>query len=1039
MPPPGPDFLEHALAMGDSSEVRGQGSKRRFVVGPILRELYARALYADSFQLPIHYQVGRDPKLMDFVPGHIFGARDSDHLGPVSRTSVMVVGKHPGYEEVIQKRNFYGASGQLLTAAFQQAGIKGFSQFYVTNVMKFAHPEPSKKSGVLKAPWLKDCLPLLHQELRLVRPTYILCLGNEAAKIFLGRSATISSMEGRVEEFEIPLDRKPQKSPKIHKAMLMVVPHPAAVLHRPEMAEQFERNIERFGQLLAGARFYESETDIDHRSVDNENDLAQILIQAEKECPDKLVAVDAEWHGKHPQMTLRLGKKGTRHPYLRTVQFSWAHKKAVCVRLRHPGGEPAFREGPKRAMKLLGKFFQDKRVAGHFFVADLEWLVAEGLDLRAQFRAPPDGPEIFGWERTATEGGFDTALAAHAINETSSLGLEALAVRYTEAPRYDVQLDKWKKDYCRDHKLSAKSLVGYGECPSEVLEPYGAYDADVTRRLAVFLNQKLDSDEYGHCCREAFWISMRAVDAVYEINTAGLYVDRDRFDQMTLSFLQARADLEQKIRDWSRWPDFNLNSVDETKEFLFGVRYNGKRSPKGKHVRLRPAGARSLKLEPLLDTSKPPVPWAKVVERGEDQFRSPSTDKKVLEILTYSTGPEAKVVEWLRDYRYIGQVLKNFLRPPKTNRKNQMVLTRAGHFIYDKGVASEICDDHRIRTHIYQTAETGRWRSARPNCQNWSKIREKDYRRILGDRYVAPLRSVLSAAPGCVLLEADYIGAELFGMAMMSGDKRMINHCQRNQLPEDHSNYYDVHSNVAKMAFQLKCEPTKKGLQATGKAYLRDLAKKVVFGIAYGRGAAAIAMEARQEGVNVSEKEAEQTINAVFKLYPGLRTFFNACQDRVDNERWLCGAFGRFRRFPLTLRDEQQKAEFQRQAMNFPIQGMIADAVSRAVDHLYHYRSSGECPEVGPHSYRIVLQIHDAILLEVDPAALDAVYDRVIPRCMTELVPVVPCNLDGIALPVGAYYLGVDKNVYLRWGIKPTVKECVALGIDAGRYAMKGG
>ena len=96
---------------------------------------------------------------------------------------------------------------------------------------------------------------------------------------------------------------------------------------------------------------------------------------------------------------------------------------------------------------------------------------------------------------------------------------------------------------------------------------------------------------------------------------------------------------------------------------------------------------------------------------------------------------------------------------------------------------------------------------------------------------------MLMASPGNVLVEADFIGAELFGMARMAGDAAMIDHCLRNQLPEDDKNYYDIHSNVAVFAFKLSCPPTKKGLQSIGKEHLRIVAKSVIFGIAYGRGA----------------------------------------------------------------------------------------------------------------------------------------------------------------------------------------------------------
>jgi len=81
-----------------------------------------------------------------------------------------------------------------------------------------------------------------------------------------------------------------------------------------------------------------------------------------------------------------------------------------------------------------------------------------------------------------------------------------------------------------------------------------------------------------------------------------------------------------------------------------------------------------------------------------------------------------------------------------------------------------------------------------------------------------------------VLVEADYTGAELFGMATQARDATMIEHCLRANLPEDDPNHYDIHSNVAVTSFGLQCEPTKAGLAALGKAPLRIGAKNIIFG-----------------------------------------------------------------------------------------------------------------------------------------------------------------------------------------------------------------
>lgn len=1028
MPFPGPDFIEHANNEGEPVNIKGKGKDASLeCAGEVIEELHYKALYAAGrFSLPIRLKADRR-KTMRFIPGHLWGF---DLEGPVP-AEVMVLGKMPGKEEESRRRNLIGPSSQLFLDALRYLNVKGMRHWYVTNLLKFRHPEDG---STLKSPWIKDCLPLLHQELRLVRPKFILCLGADASKQLLGDKYSVSYMEGRVIPYQYPLHRDAADEPQFGEALVMTCVHPAQVYRQPEMSSQMEFQLARFGQLINGIRFDQAEADIDHRVIRSEAELRALFNEIRRTCRDRWIALDAEWHGEHPQ---------NKNAYLRTVQLSWAHKKAACIVLRAQGGADSFQPSPQRAAKLLHEFLNeagDWRICGQFLNADLEWLIYEGIDPRRNFEAPDD------WRRTRDEGGHDTGLAAHAIEETGNFGLESLSLRHTTAPRYDVALHEWREKFCKEHKLKSKDLEGYGECPEEILLPYGNYDADVTRRIAIVQQQLLDRDPFDNNCREAFWMSMRAAPAVLEVHRTGIALDRHKVDELTLTYLRARGRMERRIRKWAKWPEFNLNSVQQVREFLFGEQLNGKLDKEGKVVRIRPKGAVSLKLDPLLDTSKRPVSWKEIRERGEEGDHSPGTGKMILAIMAQESqavpairkGKRVLVdysqqINWIRDYRFISQVLKSTLRVPLLNEGgDDWDFDDSGFMKYPDGLPAAMCDDGRVRTHIYQTKETGRWSSARPPLQNLSKRREKDYRRILGPEYKYPLRSVICAGPGKVLVEADYIGAELFGMAVMSGDRQLIEHALRNQLPEDHPDFHDIHSNICVLAFRFDCPPTKKGLESIGKKEMRDVAKTVIFGIAYGRGAKAIALAVKEEGVYITVEEAQAVIDAVFQMYPGLVPFFESCRARVQDPRWMCGSFGRFRRFSPTD-DFMVIGEQERQAMNFPIQGMIADAVSRACDHLYYDR-----PEFDV-DYRIVMQIHDAILLECSPEHVPAVIDRVLPTCMSQRVPIYPCDLDGLPSGSGPHYLGIDTSICLNWGLKMTLEDCQRLGIDPKYAGLKAG
>lgn len=1051
------DFAE--LLGGAEMEIEGKTEKDKRVTqyGRNLSKVVRSLLYSNG-DVPYKYVIrGHNEVTWKAIAGHRWTPRSAHEYGP-RPSRVMIVGKMLGEDEYQHKRHFIGPSGQLLLDTCRDLGHKGMNQWYMTNVLKTPHPQGFGES-TLKAEWVKQWMLILEQELRLVRPDFILLVGADAAKAVLGRQATIKSMEGRVVELPVNMNREVGERRAPHTALVMAINHPAQVLATPELHDKFKQHLSRFLQLTEGIRWDREESGLDHRVVRDIDSIRDLMAEIEADIDQNLLAFDAEWHGQHPQ------NKGS---YLRTIQLSWRMKTAAAIVLRDEQGKSLYDdEEMEDIVEMLNDLVKGKRLAAHFGDADLEWLDYYGIKWKEVYHATPTCWEDFmdAWIGKQSCG-FDTGLAAHALLETDDFSLTNQALNYTDAPRYDTRLIEWKKAYCNEHKMKDEELEGYGPCPDAILlgerdethpthhrYSYACYDADVVWRLALNQQRRLCRDSRDNNCWEPFWMSMRAQPAVLEINSTGVMLDKERTDQLTATYMQARDRLEAKIREWARWPDFNLNSVFAIREFLYGERLNGKvrKNPDDPPVRLRPPGARSLYLKPIISTDKRPMLWSRVIAEGLEDQKTPSTNKTALEILRQEAVEVRRKVRgqwrkfdlsdqvmWIRDYRFIGQVLKQSLRPPILDKDDESGdeyyrVGEDGHWVYAGGLASAVCSDGRVRTHIYPTKETGRWSSARPPLQNLSKRREVDYKRILGDDYQHPLRTLVCSSPGHVFVEADYVGAELFGMAIMSGDPTMLEHARRNQLPEDDPDFYDIHSNVAVLAFRLDCEPTKTGLASIGKSDLRICAKAVVFGIAYGRGAKAIALQCREEGVSITVEEAQQIIDTVFKLYPKLIPFFEECKRYALREQVLIGCFGRHRRFPKPF-DFKTQGDFERQAQNFPIQGMIADAVARAVDHLYHYRE-----EDARARYRIVLQVHDAIVLEVAHADVQYVVDQVMPECMVNRVPIYPCTLDGMPTGKGPYRLGIDVEVSHHWGAKMDPGEFLARKISPAAGGFKKG
>jgi uracil-DNA glycosylase family 4 len=1008
MPIAGQDFVAHANNLGDTIDVAKAKKKKEAIVGEKLIELYRKAMYQSDFEMPVLLK-GKEI-FVRFLRGHVWGEDNQpvDAYGP-RPARVMVVGKMPGKNEQSRDKATTGPGIAILKRAFAEVGLgeAEFREWYVTFACKFSPPD--EDMTVVPAAWIKDCSILLEQEIRYVQPEYILCLGNEATKAVLGVSGSVTGLGGRV----IPHKVYDQYG-TIRDIKVMPIMHPAYVARKPEVYEDFCGQVSRFKAMLED-RIYSHE-DIDHADIYTEDALVEMVNEmvADTTPNANIIAVDCEWNGDHP---------GEPNAYLRTIQVSNKDKWARTIVLRYQGGEIAFKpdlEVVRRELNRLLKSTPERhvRLGGHFLRADLPWLMDFGVDARAEY-APAEDPD----ERM--RGGWDTSLMYHAINECARYGLDECVMRFTTAPTYWEDLDKWKKQQKTVHRLKTDEF-GYGDCPPHILHPYASYDADVTRRIMMKFfgtngtDGMLACDAHGHDCWLPYWTAHNASLAFLEMELTGLEIDRNRADELTTLFMNTQDRLLAEIREELNWPAFNPKSQPQLAVALFGREF-GLRYTNAPDI---PEDANTLDLQPVKTTGKRPVLWAEMHWRGIDaDTATPSTDKESLGILGHINSTAAKI----RDYKFTSQVLQSVLRKPSATDEGVFEMDENGNYTYEKGLVGCVHKDGKVRTHMFQTKETGRASSSRPPLQNLSSRRENDYKRILGaDRYKHPVRSILRVPEGCVGIETDLTGAELAVLAWLAQDANMIEHVRRNILPEKHPDHYDIHSQQAVKTFNLRdVEPTKHGLEAAGKKGMRIAAKNVNFGIPYGRGPEAIARQCREEGVDVTPEDCQAMIEAYFDSYPKTKDFLAECRARSQDPGWIVGPYGRFRRF-VSTNDRAVKGEQERQAQNFPIQGGVADAVSIALFNFLQYRE--QHPDV---QYQITLQIHDAIVLTAPVEHAERVYKEVVPKCMVDDVPFYPRRLDGTLIDgQGPYHFGADRDVFVHWGEKLTQSAAEKIGLN---------
>ncbi len=253
-------------------------------------------------------------------------------------------------------------------------------------------------------------------------------------------------------------------------------------------------------------------------------------------------------------------------------------------------------------------------------------------------------------------------------------------------------------------------------------------------------------------------------------------------------------------------------------------------------------------------------------------------------------------------------------------------------------------DTGRIHTSYHQAvAATGRLSSTDPNLQN-IPIRTPEGRRI---------RQAFIAPKGTVLLAADYSQIELRIMAHLSGDKGLVG-----AFADDR----DVHQATAAEVFAI--EPD----QVT--ADNRRSAKAINFGLMYGMSAFGLA---RQLGI--SRGQAQEYVDMYFDRYPGVKKFMDDIREQARQNGYVETVFGRRLYLPeINDRNVNRRQYAERSAINGPMQGTAADIIKRAMISVQDWLLSSDAPA------RMIMQVHDELVFEVDKESVDSVREEIVTR-----------------------------------------------------------
>jgi DNA polymerase-1 len=243
----------------------------------------------------------------------------------------------------------------------------------------------------------------------------------------------------------------------------------------------------------------------------------------------------------------------------------------------------------------------------------------------------------------------------------------------------------------------------------------------------------------------------------------------------------------------------------------------------------------------------------------------------------------------------------------------------------------------RIHTSYHQSGTaTGRLSSSDPNLQN-IPIRSAEGRRV---------RQAFIAAPGCKLVAADYSQIELRIMAHLSEDPSLLAAFGAGQ---------DIHRATAAEVFGVETDEV--------TIDQRRSAKAINFGLIYGMSAFGLA---RQLGIN--RKQAAEYIELYFTRYPGVQNYMNNIRHTAAENGFVETVFGRRLYLPeINASNGMRRQAAERTAINAPMQGTAADIIKLAMINVHSWLENSDLTS------KIIMQVHDELVLEVPEAEMDDV------------------------------------------------------------------
>ena len=682
---------------------------------------------------------------------------------------------------VVKPRYLSGSYGSVLKSILNGVGIDFYQECYYTTLCKWELPKAQKiKPKPDAVAW---GLPALEEEIARLKPKMIVCMGKVVFDALSG--IKINHDDARGAWFYN----------KKYNCQLYLMDDPGKPVYRPYYVEVFRTDALQIRRALDLMEGIEVKTvELNYKVIDNIADLEGWVDQMLEE-KHTVFSVDCEWGGfNHVDGDLR------------SVQFSWKPGYAIYIKFMDETRTYVF-DGADYAQagKTLSRLMDRKetKYVGHHIAADLPWLHTWlGLEW---------------YEKTL----LDTEFATQCLDEEAALGLDDLALKYTDLGKYDIDLILWKKSNKMD------DLDGYAYVPDDILIPYAMKDVDTVirsygnilnqlyrdqlvtyyikilnpfvtdmfvaftllglpmdiplmnemRELYNFCKEKLEQDLQLHVHKESVdELRNKLVSHNFDREVIDTWIDVEKKENIwenVKTKVTAANDLED-IRNYldhyHEAKTFNIRSAPAMKRWLYGVK------------KFVPIKSTANKAKGLMAT-----PWEKVLDMDAETQKeyNPAIDKQSLQILSKTYKYE--LLDKLLRLNAVGNICKQFLKDP--------IVDENGEVTEERGLFAYFCSDNRVHGQL-STTETGRPRAWKPNILNWpkyvndnicegilstlkivdaeGKLPEKFAKYLHGGVSIPSIRSCVKAPEGWCLVESDYQTAEVRGLAFISGDEELI-------------------------------------------------------------------------------------------------------------------------------------------------------------------------------------------------------------------------------------------------------------------------